>query len=80
MALINPDCDAMRSPSIMWLESPRIVLQCAPRASNGPNHLGSRARQDFPPTKYQVLGAEVALAAQPPHPKVGARPESQARL
>ena len=27
-------------------ESPRIVVQCAPRASNGPNHLGLCALQD----------------------------------
>ena len=29
------DCSPTR-----WPESPRIVLRCAPRASNGPNHLG----------------------------------------
>ena len=28
-----------------WPESPRIVMQCAPRASNGPNHLGNPAFQ-----------------------------------
>ena len=29
------DCNPTR-----WPESPRIVMRCAPRASNGPNHLG----------------------------------------
>ena len=29
----------MDFPSTRWPESPRIVVQCAPRASNGPNHL-----------------------------------------
>ena len=42
MALIPSDCGAMRSPSIEWPCSPRIVVQCAPRALNGPNHLGLR--------------------------------------
>ena len=28
-----------------WPLSPRIVMQCTPRASNGPNHLGLRALQ-----------------------------------
>ena len=40
MARITSDCDAMRSPSIKRPESPRIVMRCAARASNGPNHLG----------------------------------------
>ena len=45
MALITSDCDAMRCPSIKWLESPRIVMRCATRASNGPDHLGLCALQ-----------------------------------
>ena len=40
MALITPECGTMRSPSTKWRESPRIVAQCAPRAPNGPHHLG----------------------------------------
>ena len=28
-----------------WPQSPRIVMRCAPRASNGPNHLGLCALQ-----------------------------------
>ena len=30
----------MDYPPKTWPQSPRIVVQCAPRASNGPNHLG----------------------------------------
>ena len=28
-----------------WPESPRVVVRCAARAFNGPNHLGLRALQ-----------------------------------
>ena len=45
MALITSDCGAMRSPSIKWPVSPRVVVQRAPRASNGPYHLGLCALQ-----------------------------------
>ena len=34
------DCNPTR-----WPLSPRIVMRCAPRASNGPDHLGRRALQ-----------------------------------
>ena len=48
----NVDCNPTR-----WPESPRIVMRCAPRASNGPNHLGLSALQ------VQVgLGTEVPMA------------------
>ena len=30
----------MDYPRTRWPKSPRIVMRCAPRASNGPNHLG----------------------------------------
>ena len=30
----------MDYPPTRWPRSPRFVVQCAPRASNGPNHLG----------------------------------------
>ena len=36
----NMDCPPKR-----WAGSPRITVQCAPRASNGPNHLGLCALQ-----------------------------------
>ena len=37
----------MDYPLTRWPESPRIAVQCAPRASNGPNHLGLCALQEF---------------------------------
>ena len=40
-----------------WPQSPRIVMRCAPRASNGPNRLGLCALQARPPATPTGTGS-----------------------
>ena len=50
----------MDYPPPRWPGSPRIVMRCAPRASNGPDHLGLRA-----PSRSGPAGITRSTAAAP---------------
>ena len=46
-------------PPTRWSQSPRIVVQCAPQASNGPTHLGLHAPSQL--TKSKVVTIWLAI-------------------
>ena len=65
MALTTSDCDAMRSPSIKWPYSPRIVMRCAHRASHGPDHLGLCCQENAKLEANMLVSAEPTDCCRP---------------
>ena len=56
------DCKPTR-----WLKSPRIVMRCAPRASNGPDHLVLCALQETAARLRVRRASQEVLMVRGPH-------------